>query len=140
MGDQQICPRPSSWQVGTTSFSMTRQRREYWGWLEMSLMPSSPGECGGRTDFVHGPFGNADIQGFALPDDVGEGLHGFFQRGVVVVAVGLVEVHVVGLQSRQGSVDGFHDVLAGQPAVVPALAGGEVDLGEDLEAFSPHAG
>ncbi len=41
MGDQTICPMPSSWLVGTTSSSMTRQSMEYWGWFDTSGMWSS---------------------------------------------------------------------------------------------------
>ena len=103
-------------------------------------MPSSRARAAPARIFVHVPLGDADVQGLALPDDVGEGLHRFFQRRVVVVAVGLVEVHVVGAQPGQGTVDGFHDVLAGQPAVIPAFASREVDLGEDLDALAPLTG
>jgi hypothetical protein len=35
-GDQTIWLIPNSRLVGTTSFSMTRQSIEYWGWLEIS--------------------------------------------------------------------------------------------------------
>ena len=41
IGDQTICERPSSRDVGTTSSSITRQSIEYCGWLEMSWKPSS---------------------------------------------------------------------------------------------------
>ena len=51
-----------------------------------------------------------------MTDDVGEGLHGLFQRrGSESSRVGLIEVHVVGLLPLQRAVDGFHDVFAGQP-------------------------
>ena len=41
IGDQTICPMPSSSLAGTTSVSMTRQSIEYCGWLEISGMCSS---------------------------------------------------------------------------------------------------
>jgi hypothetical protein len=41
IGDQTICPIPSSSQAGTTSSSITRQSIEYWGWLETSEIPRS---------------------------------------------------------------------------------------------------
>ncbi len=40
-GDQTIWEIPSSREVGTTRSSMTRHSIEYWGWLEISWMPSS---------------------------------------------------------------------------------------------------
>ena len=53
-----------------------------------------------------------------------EGAHRLLERGVVVEAMGLVEVDVVGLQALQGPVAGLDDVLAREPAVVLAGAGG----------------
>ena len=41
IGDQTTWPMPSSWEVGTTSASMTRQSMEYCGWLETSGIRSS---------------------------------------------------------------------------------------------------
>ncbi len=49
------------------------------------------------ADLVGGPFTDADVEGFALPDDVGKCLHRLFQRGFEVVPVCLVQVDVVGL-------------------------------------------
>jgi hypothetical protein len=59
----------------------------------------------------------------------------------MVVAVSLVEVHVVHSQAREGTVDALHDVLARQAHVVGALrADGPVDLGEDLQGLAAPAG
>src|SRR5262249_54132478 len=51
----------------------------------------------------------------------------------------LVDVHVVGLQPLQRAVDRFHDVFAGQSAVIATGAGGPEDLGEYLQAFTALA-
>ena len=40
-GDQQICDRPSSCDVGITRSSITRHSIEYCGWFEIREMPSS---------------------------------------------------------------------------------------------------
>lgn len=53
--------------------------------------------------------------------------------------MGLVEVDVVRAEATQGTVDGLHDVFASEATVVLAFTGGEVHLGEDLQAFAPHA-
>src|SRR5687767_10319177 len=82
-----------------------------------------------------------DVKRLARPDDVGKGFHRLLERSEVVVAVGLVEIHVVGLQSTQRGVDRLVNVLAGQAGVVRTLrAGGEIDLGEDLQALPAFAG
>ena len=41
IGDQTIWPIPSSWDVGITSASMTRQSMEYCGWFDTSGIRSS---------------------------------------------------------------------------------------------------
>src|SRR5690606_20106268 len=58
-----------------------------------------------------------------------QGLHGLLDGSVGVPAVNLVQVDVVGAQAAQGGIDGGHDVLAGQAAVVGAVAHGQADLG-----------
>ena len=127
IGDQTICEMPSSSEAGTTLASMTRHSMEYCGWLEISWKPSSLDERVALAELLRRPLADADVQRLALPDDVGERLHGLFQRRFVVVAVGLVEVHVVRLQPAERAVDRLHDVLAGQAHVVLALgAGGPV--------------
>ena len=55
----------------------------------------------------------------------------------MVVAVRLVQVHVVGLQAAQRGVGGLHDVLAGQAAVVGPGAGRPEHLGADLDRLAP---
>ena len=97
---------------------MTRHSMEYCGWLEISWKPSSLASAWPVADLVGRPLADADVERLALADDVGEGLHRLLERRLVVVAVGLVEVDVVGLQPLQRAVDRLHDVLAGQAGVV----------------------
>jgi hypothetical protein len=66
------------------------------------------------ADLVGSPLADPDVERLARPDDVSEGLHRLLERGEQVVAVRLVHVHVVGLQSTQRSVDALENVLAGQ--------------------------
>ena len=93
------------------------------------------GERVRAADVLGPPLRDADVERLAGVHDVGEGLHRLLERGLVVVAVRLVEVDVVGAEPAQRPVDRGHDVLARQPVVVvPAGAGRPVDLREDLAA------
>ncbi len=56
----------------------------------------------------------------------------------MVVAVRLVQIHVVGLEPAQRAVHGLEDVLAGQATVVGPGAGRPVHLREDLDRLTPH--
>ena len=125
---------PSFSQSGTTSASMTRQIMLYCGWFETILSkPICAAMLHRGGDLVGPPLGDADIQHLALADQVVEGAQRLLQRRLVVVAVRLVEVHVVGLQPPERVVGGLHDVLAGQAAVIRARADRPVDLREDLQ-------
>ena len=101
--------------------------------------PELAGELRGGLDLLGPPLRDPDVERLSGADDVGEGDHGLLQRRLVVVAVGLVEVDVVGLQPREGQVDGLEDVLARQAPVVRAVADRPVDLGEDLETATAFA-
>src|SRR4029453_16717038 len=83
--------------------------------------------CLGELPGVHAR--RADVARLAGPHDVVEGLHRLLDRGLVVPAVGLVEVDVVGPQPAQRVVDAGKDVFAGQAAVVGARAHRKEDLG-----------
>jgi hypothetical protein len=94
-----------------------------------------------RPDLLRVPLAHADVERLALADDVGERLHRLLERGLVVVAVRLVEIDVVGPEACQGAVDRLQDVLAAEPGVVVARrAGRPVDLREDLERLAALAG
>src|SRR5262245_15565511 len=58
----------------------------------------------------------------------------------MVVAVRLVEIHIVGLEPTQRAVNAFHNVLAGEAAIVLTWADVPEHLREDLEAFAALAG
>lgn len=103
-GDQQICPKPSSSLVGTTSSSMTRHSIEYWGWFEIRPIPRSLASLA-PARISSSPFGNSDVKCFAGPDDVRKCLHRLLKRRFIVVAVGLVKVNVIRTEPAQGSVD-----------------------------------
>ncbi|MBG9885263.1 hypothetical protein ABE10_01405, partial [Bacillus toyonensis] len=93
------------------------------------------------SQLLRRPLRDADVEGLALSNDVGEGLEGLLQRRLVVVPMRLVEIDVVGAEATEGAVDRLHDVLATEAGVVRSLgAGGEVDLGEDLQALAALAG
>ena len=113
---------------------MTRHSIEYCGWLEIE--PESPSSCGARAPARIWSAVHSETPMYrALPGahQVGERLHGLFERRLVVVAVCLVQVDVVGPEPAQRPVDRLHDVLAGQAAVVRARGRWPVHLGEDLE-------
>src|ERR1019366_8238790 len=86
------------------------------------------------------PLADANVESLSLAHDVGERLHGFFQRSFEVVAVRLVEVDVVGSETGQGTVNRLKDVFAGEPDVVVSLgSGGPKDFGEDLQGLAAFA-
>lgn len=93
-------------------------------------------QCGASADLFHGPFRDTDVVAFARTDDVGEGAHGFFQRRLVVVAMGLVDIDVVHLQAPERAVDGFHDALTGQGAVVLTGTRRKEHFGPDFQTFA----
>ena len=73
------------------------------------------------------------IEDLALRDQVVEGGEGLFQRGLVVVAMELVEIDVVQAHSFEAGVALLDDVLAGEALVVGhrAIAHREEDFGCD---------
>ncbi|MNT00616.1 hypothetical protein D3C72_1350530 [compost metagenome] len=77
---------------------------------------------------------HADVARAARLDDDVERLQAFFERGLAVVHVQLVQVDVVGLQALEREVDGVEQVLA-RGALVPGVGADLVDgLGGDHEA------
>ena len=118
-GDHTICLMPSFSHSGTTSASMTRHSSEYCGWFEtMPVEAHVVGQPQGVGDLLGGPLGHPDVVDLALADEVVEGPHGLFERGLVVVAVGLEQIDVVGLQPLQRRVERLDDVLAREAPVV----------------------
>ncbi len=98
--------------------------------------PQLARQCVPAPDLVRRPLRDADVVRLAGAHDVRERLHRLLERGVVVVAVRLVEIDVVGAQPRQRGVDRLHDVLAGEPVVVVSGAGRPEHLREDLEPLA----
>ena len=98
-GDHTIWPTPSFSHSGTTSASITRQISEYWGWLEIDAVEAHlVGQPQRVGDLLGRPLRHADVVHLALAHQVVEGAQGLLQRRGEVVAVGLEQVHVVGLQ------------------------------------------
>ena len=52
-----------------------------------------------RTYLLGIPLAYTDVERFALANNVCKSLHGFFERGFDVIAMSLVEIDIVGLQS-----------------------------------------
>ena len=103
IGEKTTCETPSSFDVGTTSPSMTRHSMEYCGWFEIELDAELLRELVAGADLLRGPLADADVEGLAGADDVREGLHRLLQRRLRVVAVRLVEVDVVGAAAGAAS-------------------------------------
>src|SRR5918997_4613273 len=78
---------------------------------------------------VRRPLRDADVEHLALPHEVVERPQRILERGSLVVAVALVEVHVVHPESPQRGVALLGYVLAREAPVVRPVAHGEVDLG-----------
>ena len=68
------------------------------------------------------------------------GAHHFLDRGIRVVAVAEIQVHVIGAQTLQAGVDGFSDVLARQSAPVGALAGRPEYFARDHQFLARQVG
>ena len=74
-------------------------------------------------DRLHRPLAEADEARLARLDDLGQRAHRLLERDGVVVAVALVEVHVVDPQPRERGVDLLEDLRAREAAVVPGPSG-----------------
>ena len=83
---------------------------------------------------VHGR--RPEVQRLAHFHHVVERLDGLLDGGLGVEAVDLVEVHVIGPQPPQAVVDGVHDVLARQAALVGVVAHRAEHLGGDRHAVA----
>ena len=71
----------------------------------------------GGGDLIGVPLGHAPIEYFAVAHQVVHRTARFFQRCCTIVAMALIQVHVVGLQALQRGVDLLVDLLRRQPAV-----------------------
>ena len=58
-----------------------------------------------RTYLLGIPLAYTDVERFALANNVCKSLHGFFERGFDVIAMSLVEIDIVGLQSLERAID-----------------------------------
>ncbi len=97
------------------------------------------GDPRGFANLARRPLRHPDVERLALTNKIVEGAQGLLERGAVVVAVCLVEVHVVGLQASKRGLARLHDVFARQATIVHTRSGGPVDLREDLHSLASLA-
>ncbi len=71
----------------------------------------------------------ADVAGFAGFHYVVQGFESFFDWGLVIPAVGLIEIDIVGAESAEAVIDFGEDCFAGQAAAVGVFSHGAVDFG-----------
>ncbi len=86
---------------------------------------------------IHGRC--ADIESFALADDLIERFESFFDGGFVIEAVDLIEIDVIGTEALQAVIDGVMDVLAGEAAGVGIVTHGVEDFGGDDDLIARRA-
>ena len=80
--------------------------------------------------------GGAKVERLACLDHVVESFAGLFDGRVGIEAVNLVEVDVIDVETLERGVDGGHDVLAREAAVVRRVGHGAADFGGDDEVFA----
>ncbi len=78
----------------------------------------------------------AEVERLAGFDDIVQRLAGLFDGRVLVEAMDLVEVDVIDAEALEAGVDGGHDVLAREAAVVGRVAHGVEDLGGNHQLFA----
>ncbi len=89
-----------------------------------------PGKHGRRTDIPR-------LAGFHY---IGQCFHGFFDRRHVIEAMDLIEVNVIRLQAGKTGINGMHDVLARETALVGIAAHGKEHLGSNDQFFARLSG
>ena len=77
------------------------------------------------------PVGAADVADLSLLHQGVESANRLFDRGNEIVAVDLVEVDMVGLQTAETGLHSVHDVAARSPDVIPPWADAAIDLRRD---------
>ena len=69
----------------------------------------------GVGDLLGRPLRHPDVVHLALPHQIVEGAQRLFERGGVVVAMGLKQIDVVGLETLERTIDRFDDVFRDRP-------------------------
>ena len=110
-GDQTICEMPFSLQSANhLTFGDAVQERVLRLRRDELLDIRDQGERG--ADLIGSPLAEPEIADLALPHDLGQRLHRLLEWRLLVVAMALVEIDVVGPQSRERGVDLLEDLLA----------------------------
>src|SRR6202030_3354292 len=82
------------------------------------------------------PVGAADVTDLSLLHQGVESAERLFDRGHGIVAMDLVQVDVVGLQSAETGLHTVHDVAARSPDVIPPRADAPIDLRRDDDVLT----
>src|SRR6202030_3365929 len=77
------------------------------------------------------PVGTADVADLSLLHQGVESAKRLFDRGHGIVAMDLVQIYMVGLQTAETGLHTVHDVAARSPDVIPPRADAAIDLRRD---------
>jgi hypothetical protein len=89
------------------------------------------GNAEGFGDLPGLPVGAADVADLSLLHQGVEGAKGLFDRGHGIIAMDLVQVDMVGLQTVKTGLHAVHDVAARSPDVIPPRPDATIDLRRD---------
>src|ERR1700682_4845754 len=82
------------------------------------------------------PVGAANIADLSLLHQGVESAKRLFERGHGIIAVDLVQVDMVGLQTAKTGLDAVHNVAARSPDIIPPRADAAIDLGRDHDILA----
>lgn len=89
----------------------------------------------GFSNSISRPFRSTPVEGLSVVDEIVEGSAGFFDGSGIIGSVAEDNIDVVQLESLEGVVAAFNDVLAGKTHVVNTSTT-EEELGGDNDLFS----
>src|SRR5712664_4408027 len=89
------------------------------------------GDAEGFGDLPCLPIGAADVADLSLLHQGVESAKRLFERGHGIIAVDLVQVDMVGLQTAETSLDAVHNVAARSSDIIPPRADAAIDLRRD---------
>src|SRR6202030_3910779 len=89
------------------------------------------GDAEGLGDLPCLPVGAADVADFSLLDQGVESAKRLFDRGHGIVAMDLVQVDMVGLQTAEAGLHTVHNVAARSTDVISPWADAAIDLRRD---------
>src|SRR5712672_1220864 len=98
--------------------------------VELGQIPEL-GDTEGSGDLPCLPVGAADVADLSLLYQGVESAKRLFERGHGIIAVDLVQVDMVGLQTAETGLDAVHNVASRSPDIIPPRADAAIDLGRD---------